>query len=392
MSMSNIRISYIVLPIIAIIGALLVLPSVFSFAQTNSENCIPSRFSFSWSNTDFCNSSIVIEDVISGGPSKDGIPAIDNPNMESVDEASQWLTERSPMVVVEIDGDARAYPQSILMWHEIINDEVGGIPVAITFCPLCNSSVVFDRRVGDETLVFGVSGVLFNSNMVMFDRLTDSWWQQLTGEGIVGDYNETLLDFVPSQVIGFAQFAERYPDGLVMSLETGFSRSYGVNPYVGVDDNNSPVTSLFRDETDPRLPSRSRVLAVELDGTFMAYPFDALTAEFVINDTIVDTPVVALWQPGVASALDRSQIDASRDIGTTALYERTLEDGTVLTFAWDDETQTMIDEQTNSTWNLFGEAVDGELAGTDLRLMVAAPHFWFAWAAFNPETEVYGLE
>lgn len=390
--MSNVRVSYLILPIIAVVIALVILPPFFSHAQTNSENCTPSQFASQWSTTDFCNSSLDFGEIISGGPPKDGIRAIDEPRMDTVAQASEWLIERSPVISVEIDGEARAYPQAILMWHEITNDEIAGVPVAVTFCPLCNSSIVFDRRVGDETLVFGVSGVLRNSDMVMFDRQTDSWWQQLTGVGIAGDYNETVLDVVPSQVIGFGQFAERYPDGLVMSLDTGYSRSYGTNPYVGVDDNRSPVTGLFRGEYDPRLPDRSRVLAVELDGIFRAYPFALLSEEFVINDTIGETPVVAFWQPGVASALDRTQIDESRDIGTTALFERTLEDGTVLTFVWDDETQSVRDEETASTWNLFGEAVEGELAGTELRQIVAAPHFWFAWAAFHPETEVYGIE
>lgn len=389
--MSKVRMPYLITSIIVVVIALVILPPYFSNAQTNSENCTPGRFS-SWSTTDFCNSTLNFDEIISGGPPKDGIRAIDSPNMESVADASAWLIDRSPVIAVEIDGEARAYPQAILMWHEITNDEIAGIPIAVTFCPLCNSSIVFDRRVNDDILVFGVSGVLRNSDMVMFDRQTDSWWQQLTGLGIAGDYNETVLDVVPSQVIGFGQFAERYPDGLVMALDTGYSRSYGVNPYQGVDDNRSPVTSLFRGEYDPRLPDRSRVLAVELNGIFRAYPLGLLSEEFIINDTIGETPVVALWQPGVASALDRSRIDESRDIGTTALFESTLEDGTVLTFAWDDEAQVMIDEQTNSIWNLFGEAIEGELTGTSLRQIVAAPHFWFAWAAFHPETEVYGIE
>lgn len=390
--MAKVRLSYVIIPIILMTIAWLILPPFFSFAQNNSENCTPSQFAFQWPDTDFCNISIDLAEIISGGPPKDGIRAIDSPKMETVEEANTWLVERSPVIVVEIAGEARAYPQAILMWHEITNDEIRGVPIAVTFCPLCNSSIVFERRVGGDVLDFGVSGVLRNSDMVMFDRQTDSWWQQLIGIGIVGHYNETVLDILPSQVIGFGQFAARYPDGLVMSLDTGFSRSYGINPYDGVDDNNNPVTDLYRGDYDLRLPSRSRVLAVELDGVFMAYPFGLLAEEFVINDSLAETPVVAFWQPGVLSALDRSLIDESRDIGTAALFERKLADGTVLNFSWDAEKQMMLDNETGSTWNLFGEAIEGELAGAELKQIVAAPHFWFAWAAFHPETAIYGIE
>ncbi|MGJ3239316.1 MAG: DUF3179 domain-containing protein [Anaerolineae bacterium] len=389
--MHRLRTSLLV-PIGILLTALAILPALLSHAQSNDDNCTPNQFSRQWPDTDFCNTSIEFNSVLSGGPPRDGIPAVDNPQMESIAEAQGWLVEQSPVIAVEIDGEARAYPQAILMWHEIANDEIAGVPVAVTFCPLCNSSLVFDRRVGDETLTFGVSGLLRNSDMVMFDRETESWWQQLTGQGIVGEYNETLLDIVPSQVIGFGQFAEQYPDGLVMSRETGLSRSYGVNPYTGLDDNAGGVTSLFTGEYDSRLPDRSRVLAAEIDGVRMAYPFGLLREEIVINDTINDIPVVAFWQPGVASSLDTRTIDEGRDIGTAALYNRTLEDGTVLEFEWDAEAGVLIDTETGSTWNLFGEAISGDYEGTQLRLRVAAPHYWFAWAAFHPDTDVYGLE
>jgi hypothetical protein len=337
--------------------------------------------------TDFCNVSIDLSEIISGGPPKDGIPAVTNPIMETVEQAAEWLVAQSPVIMVVVDGEARAYPQAILMWHEIANDVIADVPIAVTFCPLCNSSIVFDRRVDGETLEFGVSGVLRNSDMVMYDRQTESWWQQFIGQGIAGVYNETLLDFVPSQVVGFGQFAERYPDGLVMSRDTGFSRNYGINPYTGYDQVSSPF--LFTGEVDPRLPATAHVLAGKIDDIAIAYPFTTLSEQIVINDVLAETPVVVFWQPGVASALDRSSIDASRDIGTAALFERTLDDGRVLEFTWDAENGTLMDIETGTAWNLFGEAIEGELAGTVLKQRIFAPHFWFAWAAFEPETQVY---
>lgn len=390
--MTQTKLAYILLPIGIVIAALILLPVVLTGAQNNDDNCTPGRFRSQWPDTDFCNSSLDFDTIISGGPPRDGIPAVNDPLMETVAEAQEWLVEQSPVISVEIDGEARAYPQAILMWHEIANDEIAGVPIAVTFCPLCNSSLVFDRRFDGQVLTFGVSGVLRNSDMVMFDRESESWWQQFIGQGIAGQYNDELLDIVPSQVVGFGQFAEQFPDGLVMSRETGAGRSYGVNPYSGLDDGNTPVTSLFRGDYDSRLPDRSRVLAVDLEGATIAYPFGLLRDEIVINDSVGDIEAVAFWQPGVASSLDTRAIDDGRDIGTAALYERTLDDGTVLTFAWDADNNSLVDEQTASTWNLFGEATSGELEGTQLRLLVSAPHYWFAWAAFHPETEIYVLD
>jgi hypothetical protein len=352
------------------------------------DNCTPQRFASQWTMTNFCNTSINFDDIIAGGPPKDGIPAITNPVMETVEEASSWLGERAPVIMVEVNGEARAYPHALLMWHEIANDTIGDIPIAVTFCPLCNSSIVFDRRVQDTTLEFGVSGLLRNSDMVMYDRQTESWWQQFTGEGIVGEYNEVLLDILPSRVIGFLQFAERYPDGLVMSRETGFDRQYGINPYVGYDQTEDPF--LFSGELDTRLSATQHVLAGTLNDIDMAYPFTILSEQHIINDTIGDSSVVVFWQPGVASSLERSIIDNSRDMGTATLYSRQLEDGQVLEFVWNADTQTITDAQTGSVWNLFGEAIEGKLVGTTLQQQRFAPHFWFAWVAFHPETLIYG--
>ena len=347
------------------------------------------RFNVSfWQETDFCQRSIDLSTVISGGPPPDGIPPIDNPVYESIADAAEWLSDESPVVVVEVNDAARAYPLAILTWHEIVNTDLGGEPITVTFCPLCNSALVFDRTVDGEVLDFGVSGNLRNSDLIMFDRQTDSWWQQFTGEGIVGTYTGTTLELIPSQVVGFAQFVEAFPDAEVLSRETGASRSYGRNPYAGYDSVETPF--LFEGDIDERLPATSRVLAGVIAGEPMAYPFPALQDEIVINDTVGERNVVAIWQPGSRSALDAAQIDTSRDIGTVGLFSRELADGTVLTFTLDGN--NVVDEQTGSTWNLFGRATAGELEGTELRPLLAAPHFWFAWAAFQPETTVYGLE
>jgi len=339
-----------------------------------------------WDKTDFCTYDPgVFDDIISGGVPRDGIPPIDNPEFDSVDTARDWLQPQSPVVAFSLNGIARAYPLAIMTRHEIVNDVVGGEPVAVTFCPLCNSAVVFERTVDDQALRFGVSGLLRNSDLIMWDDATQSWWQQFTGTGIVGQYTGHQLTILPSQVVGFGAFAEQYPDGEVLSPG---SRSYGSNPYVGYDSSDSPF--LFRGRVDDRLFATSRVLAGVIDGVPVAYPFETLASVGVINDTVGSQDVVAFWQPGATSALDRSDIDSSQDVGMAALYDRAL-NGQELTFVRDAE-GAIRDEQTGSAWNVFGTATDGDLAGQQLRQRLAAPHFWFAWAAFQPDTLIYGFE
>jgi hypothetical protein len=367
-----------------ILGLLVGVTSLLAQNATPTQSCTPPYVQNIWK-TDFCTASVSLDEIMSGGPGKDGIPALTDPAMQSIDDASAWLVDQSPVIAVEIEGEARAYPQAILMWHEIANDVIADVPVSVTFCPLCNSSIVFDRRVNGDVLEFGVSGNLRNSDMVMYDRQTESWWQQFTGEGIVGVYTGTLLDVIPSRVIGFGQFAAQYPDGQVMAIPTNYARSYGQNPYTGYDSLSQPW--LFTGDADDRLPAMMHVLAGVIGDTAIAYPFDALQEQQVINDVVEDIAVVAFWQPGVVSALDKTTIDNSREIGTVALYSAEI-NGETLTFILNND-GTITDEQTNSTWNLFGQALAGDLTGTTLRQLVAAPHFWFAWAAFHPETLVY---
>lgn len=377
---------------VAAVATILAFVWVFGFARNQAqdqESCSPGHLrTINWS-TDFCNSIVDFAEILLGNPTKDGIPSLTDPDMETVSQAAAWLSDRSPVIAVEIDGEARAYPQAILMWHEIANVEIAGIPVAVTFCPLCNSSITFDRHVDGETLDFGVSGFLRNSDLVMYDRQSETWWQQLTGEGLVGSYAGALLDIIPSQVISFASFAERHPEGLVLSRDTGFSRQYGINPYRDYDSRPGQPF-LFRGEVDARLSSPvDHVLATIVDGIAKAYPFAILREQGVINDVIGESPVAAFFQPGVASALGDSVIDNAADLGTAGLYLSTL-DGITLSFT-QREDGSFTDEQTGSTWNAYGEAIAGDLQGRELDWVDAFPHFWFAWAAFHPQTEVYSL-
>ncbi|MEX0785753.1 MAG: DUF3179 domain-containing protein [Dehalococcoidia bacterium] len=335
--------------------------------------------------TDFSRHSVPLGEFISGGPAKDGIRSLDNPALVSVAEGVDVFDDREPVIAVEINGEARAYPLGILTRHEIANDVVGGVPVAVTFCPLCNSAIVFDRTLDGVLYEFGVSGVLRNSDLVMYDRQTETWWQQFTGEAIVGELTGALLDVVPSNTVSWADFRSAYPDAQVLSRDTGFAISYGFNPYVGYDSNDSPF--LFRGEFDPRLSPIERVVGVDLGGEAIAYPFTLLEEERVIHDVVAGTDIVVFHQPGTASALDLSMISEARDVGAAAVYEPRA-GGRSLTFHATND--GFVDDQTGSMWNILGKATDGPLAGEQLTAVVHGDHFWFAWAAFKPETAVFG--
>ena len=336
--------------------------------------------------TDFSIHTVPYTDILSGGPPKDGIPAIDNPIFINVDEADQFLEDLEPVIFLKIGEEARAYPLQVLTWHEIVNDVVGGNPVTVTFCPLCNTAIAFDRNFDGQVLDFGTTGRLRFSNLIMYDRQTETWWQQATGEGIAGEYTGQQLTFLPASIIGWGEFKSNFPEGQVLSRETGFQRDYGRNPYAGYDNiNNSPF--LFRGpETPGVLPAMARVLTVDLNSDAVAYPYEVLQEQGAINDTLAESEIVIFWQPGTASALDASRIAEGQDIGAGVSFSREV-DGQILTFSYDGKKIT--DDQTGSEWDVFGRAVSGELAGTQLEPIVSVNHFWFSWAAFKPDTRVY---
>ncbi|MBI4195162.1 MAG: DUF3179 domain-containing protein [Betaproteobacteria bacterium] len=338
-----------------------------------------------WPRTDFTKRSVPLEEIHSGGPPKDGIPAVDQPRFVTPDEAGKWLDRREPVIVFELNGDARAYPLQILMFHEIVNDTVGGVPVAVTFCPLCNASIVFDRRVDGAALDFGTTGKLRKSDLVMYDRQTESWWQQFTGKGIVGRYTDVTLNQRSSTIAAFQEFRRAYPQGRVLSRQTGFVRPYGKNPYRGYD-RIGDMPFLFADAVDPRLPAMERVLGVALGGKTRIYPFAALAATPVINDEVGGEPVAVFTQEGLLSALDAELIRDSRRIPAAAAYSRKLRER-VMSFERRDG--RIHDRETGSEWDIFGRAIAGPLKGARLKAADSGVHFAFAWLAFNPHSEIY---
>jgi Protein of unknown function (DUF3179) len=338
--------------------------------------------------TDFSKHSVPLDEFVGGGPPKDGIPSIDAPRFVSVKEADGFLAPREPVAVVELSGEARAYPLQILTWHEIVNDEIAGEPIAVTYCPLCNSTVAFRRKVEGKPVEFGTTGMLRNSDLVMYDRVTESWWQQLTAEAVVGELTGAMLEVLPSQILSWEEFQRLHPDGEVLSRDTGFDRDYGSNPYAGYDTDPDSQPFLFEGEPDRSLPPKERVAAIRTgDGSAVVYPFSRLAEEAPVNDEIDGEPVVVLFNPEVGSALDSPLISEGREVGAAAVFESGV-GGRTLDFRAGPEPGTFRDTQTGSTWDMRGRAIAGPLAGDRLRQVPHDDQFWFAVAAFYPRAKI----
>ena len=338
--------------------------------------------------TDHENISIDIREITSGGPPKDGIPAVDDPMFVDTATAGEWIEGAEPVVALKIGDDARAYPLQIMIYHEIVNDVVGGKPVSVTFCPLCNASIVFDRTVDGTVLDFGTTGRLRNSDLVMYDRQTESWWQQFNGVGLIGKYNEVTLDQIKSQIVSFADFAIAFPEGKVLSRDTGYHRTYGQNPYTGYDNiNNNPF--LFFGEHDDRLPAMERVLSIGVTEKTQLVPVTPLNDKPVLNIIVDEEPIAVFAAASAASALDGGVIAKSRLIPAAAAFSRQVGENT-LTFSFKDG--AIVDDETDSRWNAFGLAVEGELKGSQLEQRDRGVHFAFAWLAFDPEAEIVSLD
>ena len=328
--------------------------------------------------------------IIPGGPPPDGIPPIDHPKFQPASSVS-WLAPAEPVATVQIGTQAKAYPLQILVWHEIVNDTLGRVPVAVTYCPLCNTAITWRRPLAHGAVTtFGTSGKLYQSNLVMYDRATRSLWPQALGQAVVGPLTGQRLQQVPTQIVSWAAFRTGFPDGLVLSRDTGFSRPYGHNPYVGYDAKGS-TPFLFDGKVDPRLGAVQRVLGLTVGGRHLAVPYGRLAAHAhagvsAVGLDLAGAPLLVVWRAGTTSALDREQIAGSRDVGAAAAFSRRLGDR-VLSFTT--TAGQVRDEQTGSVWDQFGRAATGPLAARRLTPAEATDSFWFDWAAFHPDTAVW---
>jgi hypothetical protein len=289
-------------------GAALAVAAVLALPAAAGAN--PMFWAGEWPNTDFSRHSVDLAEIMSGGPPKDGIPSIDDPRFVPVSEVTD-LTDTEPVIGVTVNGEARAYPLGILTRHEIVNDTIGGVPVTVTYCPLCNSSIVFDRRVDGQVLDFGTTGKLRNSDLVMYDRQTESWWQQFSGQAIVGKMTGKTLKMLPSRQESFARFRARAPNGKVLVSNQPFRR-YGINPYVRYD--SAPFPFLFRGDLPEGIAPMVRVVAV--GGEAWSLPL------LRKKGTIVRGDLVLSWEAGQNSALDTRVIRRGRDVGNVVVQRR----------------------------------------------------------------------
>jgi hypothetical protein len=309
--------------------------------------------------TDFSQHVVPLVSFQSGGPGKDGIPAIDRPRLSTVPAASRWLEASEPVIEVTVGGRSRAYPLQILIWHEIVNDRLGGRPIAVTYCPLCNSALAFNRRLGSRTLSFGTTGNLRNYDLVMYDRQTESWWQQFDGTAVVGALAGERLGRLPAPMRSWREFARDHPRGTVLSRDTGYRRPYGSNPYVGLDEpprsrtecgllavlGSAPTCPTSR---DGRLPLRARVVLIERAGEDLVIPFRALrrTAEIGVN--VGGERLDVSWHPGQRSPFPDAEGGARKQVGSAVVRS----------------------------------------SRTGRRLPASTP-FWFAVAAFHPGIRIW---
>lgn len=265
-------------------------------------------------NTDFSKARVPLGEIMSGGPPRDGIPPIDRPLFKPANEVHD-LSGREPVIVYPLSAEARAYPLRILIWHEIVNDTVAAVPVAVTYCPLCNAALVFDRRVAGRTLDFGTSGLLRNSDLIMWDRQTESWWQQFSGEAIVGAYAGTSLKLLPSRIAAYDEFSKRWPDNQVLVPRSPHLRDYGRNPYFGYDETKTPF--LFRGELPRGLPAMARVVVARTPQGPVAVSLAYLSKQ----GRIEHQGIVFAWRSGQATALGASEIAKGKDVGSVKVSD-----------------------------------------------------------------------
>lgn len=315
--------------------------------------------------------------VANGGPAKDGIPSIDQPQFATSESWDELEYRPTALVIgVEVDGVRRAYPFQVLVWHELVNDTINGKPILISYCPLCGTAIAFERLVNGEEIEFGVSGLLYNSDLLMYDRATDGLWSQLTGHAVAGELTSVRLEFYPSEIMSWEDWRASYPDSEVLTRETGHARDYDREPYGDYYFDDSllfPVNSTG--ELFDVLRLKDDVTGVEVDGpAYGAFLDEDVREAGIANELVGDTLVVVFADPTAG--------------GNIVVFERGLGERE-LTFLMDEA--ELIDEQTGTSWSFDGLALEGELAGSQLEAIIPVKGFWFSWVAFHPETTLWML-
>ncbi len=323
-------------------------------------------------------------EIVPGGPPPDGIPSIDRPEFEPIDEVHDVEPDEA-VLVLERGGTTRIYPIRVMIWHEIVNDVVDGTPITVTYCPLCNSAIAYLRTVDGDVLDFGTSGHLYRSAMVMYDRQTESLWTHFDGRAVVGTAIGTQLERLPVATVSWEQATEAHPDALVLRGDPNDPKPYGTNRYVGYDQADEPLPGWFNIDIPEPIPPMTRVVGVRTDGGELAVPTELVAERGVVTSSIAEREFAIFFEAGTASPLHRSDVADGDDIGSTGVFDTTL-DGKRLTFR--NSSGVITDRETNSVWNIRGRAIVGPLVGNELVELEHLDTFWFAWVAHYPDTTV----
>ncbi len=322
------------------------------------------------------NPWLIQEDkVVRGGPGKDGIPSVDYPRFSYINSID-FLNPGDLVLGVKVGDEIRAYPHVILDWHEIVNDDINGLPLAITYCPLTGTGIGWDRRINGATTTFGVSGWLYNSNLIPYDRATGSHWSQMLLKSVNGSLIEEKIRTYPLIETTWQTWKTMFPDSEILNKNSGFNRTYSFYPYGNYKTDHDFL--LFPLETDDtRLPRKQRGLGVVVNGSAAFYPFDKFDAPVAVyQDNFRSVPLV---------------IAGSSRQNFLVAYERRLPDGALLQFQAVEKTGNpviMTDNEGNQ-WNIFGEAVEGPRKGTALKPTQSFMGYWFAWGAFYLKPEIF---
>ncbi|MBI2583525.1 MAG: DUF3179 domain-containing protein [Candidatus Aenigmarchaeota archaeon] len=318
------------------------------------------------------------DELLSGGPPKGGIgidrgiPAIAEPEFISVEEAT-WLADDDIIFGMSLNSEARAYPKQILVWHEIVNDFFGDMPVLVTYCPLCGTGIAFDRTINGEAVRFGTSGKLYSSNLVMYDEKTDSYWTQVGGRAIVGELTGTKLKILPIETMTFADWKKLHPETKVLSRDTGFSRSYGTDPYG--DYYTSENVGFGVSFSDTRLHPKAMVAGIVINGKAKAYSVKAVANAVAVNDIFEETPLLIVVNPAI-------DVGEGFELNPVRIFSRSIA-GETLEFSY---TSGKLLDNHGEEWSFDGINLE---SGTQLEQISHESSMWFAWLNFHPDTELY---
>jgi len=331
--------------------------------------------------TNFGRSTVYFDSILPGGPPKDGIPALSDPKFTEVETAARWIEDQEPVLLLRFNGFARVYPIQILMWHEIVNDTIDGVPIGVSYAPLSNTAIAYHRKNFDTVLNFSTTGRIRFSNPVMYDRETESWWQQATGAGIVGTYAGDQLELLPVALLPWKEVERNFTEAKVLSRDTGYDWPYGTNAYEGYDTSEGPFLYVGA-ELKPEYELFERLIVVRIDGETQAYSYARLHAEKVLEARLGGRGIVIFWQAGTASPVDAPAIAIGRDVGSAVAYFSEV-NGRELSFYR--AGGQIKDRETGSVWSLGGVALSGELKGRRLQSPLSFQHFGYSWYVFKDE-------